>query len=89
MDRRNFLKMSAAGALLAASDLSGVSRLFARNTAVPGNGNKENGDVTTGSVIDDWNYRHLMGLGVSPIGLGCLPMVGYYGGKYDKADMVA
>lgn len=89
MDRRNFLKMSAAGALLAASDLSGASRLFARNTAVPGNGNKENGDVTTGSVIDDRNYRHLMGLGVSPIGLGCLPMVGYYGGKYDKNDMIA
>ncbi|MGM9859536.1 MAG: aldo/keto reductase [Muribaculaceae bacterium] len=30
-----------------------------------------------------------MGLGVSPIGLGCLPMVGYYGGQYDKKDMIA
>ena len=30
-----------------------------------------------------------MGLGVSPIGLGCLPMVGYYGGKYDKNEMIA
>ena len=89
MDRRNFLKMSAAGALLAASDLSGGSRLFARDTAAHGNGSKENGDVTTGSVIDDRNYRHLMGLGVSPIGLGCLPMVGYYGGQYDKTDMIA
>lgn len=29
-------------------------------------------------------YRKLGNLGVSAIGLGCLPMVGYYGGKYDK-----
>ena len=27
-------------------------------------------------------YRKLGGLDVSAIGLGCLPMVGYYGGKY-------
>lgn len=33
--------------------------------------------------------RHLLGLGVSHIGLGCLPMVGYYGGKYDKNEMIA
>ena len=26
---------------------------------------------------------------MSPIGLGCLPMVGYYGGKYDKQEMSA
>lgn len=45
--------------------------------------------MTGSSVIDDKNYRHLMGLGVSPIGLGCLPMVGYYGGKYDKQEMIA
>ena len=24
-----------------------------------------------------------------PSGLGCLPMVGYYGGKYDKQEMIA
>ena len=34
-------------------------------------------------------YRKLGGLDVSAIGLGCLPMVGYYGGKYDKKDMIA
>ena len=33
--------------------------------------------------------RRLGGLEVSPIGLGCLPMVGYYGGKYDKQEMIA
>ena len=34
-------------------------------------------------------YRNLGGLDVSAIGLGCLPMVGYYGGKYEKKDMIA
>lgn len=34
-------------------------------------------------------YRNLGGLAVSAIGLGCLPMVGYYGGKYEKRDMIA
>lgn len=33
--------------------------------------------------------RRLGSLQVSAIGLGCLPMVGYYGGTYDKKDMVA
>ena len=33
--------------------------------------------------------RRLGGLEVSAIGLGCLPMVGYYGGKYEKKDMIA
>ena len=34
-------------------------------------------------------YRKLGSLEVSAIGLGCLPMVGYYGGKSEKKDMVA
>lgn len=33
--------------------------------------------------------RRLGSLQVSAIGLGCLPMVGYYGGTYAKKDMVA
>ena len=33
--------------------------------------------------------RNLGGLNVSAVGLGCLPMVGYYGGKYDKNEMIA
>ncbi|WP_337629428.1 aldo/keto reductase [Desulfovibrio sp.] len=33
--------------------------------------------------------RRLGSLQVSAIGLGCLPMVGYYGGTYAKKDMIA
>lgn len=34
--------------------------------------------------------RRMLGtLEVSSIGLGCLPMVGYYGGRYEKKDMIA
>lgn len=32
--------------------------------------------------------RKLGALEVSAVGLGCLPMVGYYGGKFEKKDMV-
>lgn len=34
-------------------------------------------------------FRHLGALSVSSLGLGCLPMVGYYGGVYAKKDMIA
>lgn len=34
-------------------------------------------------------HRKIGSLEVSAIGLGCLPMVGYYGGKYEKKDMIA
>ena len=85
MDRRSFLKMSATGMAVAACQWSGASRLLANDdTASKGDKNDK-----SNSVIDDKSYRHLMGLGVSPIGLGCLPMVGYYGGKYDKNEMIA
>ena len=33
-------------------------------------------------------YRKLGGMDASAFGLGCLPMVGYYGGKYDKKEMI-
>lgn len=42
--------------------------------------------VAQGSSDDS---RKLGGLSVSSLGLGCLPMVGYYGGVYAKKDMIA
>ena len=40
-------------------------------------------------LASSMEYRKLGALDVSAIGLGCLPMVGYYGGKYDKHEMIA
>ena len=71
---------------MAAGEFSGASRLFAKSNTDDA---ADTPDMPNQSVIEDKSYRHLMGLGVSPIGLGCLPMVGYYGGKYDKNDMIA
>ncbi len=39
--------------------------------------------------VQTMEHRRLGNLEVSAIGLGCLPMVGYYGGKYDKQKMIA
>lgn len=41
------------------------------------------------SVGQNMERRRLGDLEVSAIGLGCLPMVGYYGGKYDRREMIA
>lgn len=78
MDRRDFLKVSAGIALTAAAEFSGVTRLFGSST-------KPKAD--DGKI--DMEYRNLAGLRLSAIGLGCLPMVGYYGGSYDKNKMIA
>ena len=84
MERRDFLKMTSMSALLAAGEWMGLSGVFAQSTSKPSNGYPSNG-----SPSDSMEYRRLKVLDVSAIGLGCLPMVGYYGGKYDKQDMVA
>lgn len=41
------------------------------------------------SAGQNMERRRLGDLEVSAIGLGCLPMVGYYGGKYDRREMIA
>ena len=84
MDRRDFLKMSSMTALLAAREWTGLSKVFAQSTSQSKNG-YSNGNNPSGNM----EYRNLGGLDVSAIGLGCLPMVGYYGGKYEKKDMIA
>lgn len=44
---------------------------------------------TNAKVSQNMEHRKLGNLEVSAIGLGCLPMVGYYGGRYNKHDMIA
>ena len=87
MDRRNFLRTASSFALLAAGATTGVSRVFAETSSSSLTGNLS--DENTPNADDTMEYRKLGGLDVSAIGLGCLPMVGYYGGKYDKRDMIA
>lgn len=79
MDRRDFLKAASLFGISAFSTLSSMSKVLdidkASNRKI---GIKEN----------DMERRVIGGMNVSAIGLGCLPMVGYYGGKYDKQEMI-
>lgn len=83
MDRRNFLKAASGFFILAAGTATGVSRVFAGTPLSPLERKLPDG------ANKKMEYRRFGGLDVSAIGLGCLPMVGYYGGKYDKRDMIA
>lgn len=76
--------MSSMTALLAAGEWTGLSKVFAQTPSPPKNGRSN--DVAPSNGME---HRQIGGLDVSSIGLGCLPMVGYYGGKYDKQDMIA
>lgn len=73
MNRREFLKFTSGAALLLAGAGLGANRVWADD------------NTRTAKRMEQ---RHLGSLEVSAIGLGCLPMVGYYGGKYDKAKMI-
>lgn len=84
MDRRNFLKISSTTALLVAGEWIGLSKVFAQSP-LQSKKKHQNGS----NQPDGMEHRKLGGLEVSAIGLGCLPMVGYYGGKYDKREMIA
>lgn len=74
MSRRDFLSCTAAAAMMAASLFAG---------AVPAAGQP------TTLITQRRTLGRASPLEVSAIGLGCLPMVGYYGGKFEKKDMVA
>lgn len=84
MNRRNFLKTASSFAVLAAGTVTGVSDVFAQKHTFP---SKEAAPSTDDN--NSMEYRRLGKLNVSTIGLGCLPMVGYYGGQYDKREMIA
>lgn len=86
MNRRDFLKRAASTALLTAGAVTGISRVFAQASSSPADGTV----VPGGRASDDVMERRRLGnMDVSAIGLGCLPMVGYYGGRYDKCEMIA
>ena len=70
--------MSSVAAFSAVCAWTGVSKVFSQSS-----------DSKDQSVRGDMEHRSLGGLDVSAIGLGCLPMVGYYGGRYEKKDMIA
>lgn len=85
MERRDFLRMTSMSALLAAGEWMGLSNAFAQSSSKSINGHSDGGHPLGNSI----EYRKLRSLNVSAIGLGCLPMVGYYGGRYEKRDMIA
>ena len=87
MDRRNFLKQASGYALAAAGTMTGIGQVFAGTMPTSENRTNEFSDNLKQSK--DMEHRNLGGMEVSAIGLGCLPMVGYYGGKYEKKDMIA
>lgn len=75
MDRRTFLRNTSLASLFALGKYTGMSGVFAA-------------DRPRKPDIAAPEPRRLGGMDVSAIGLGCLPMVGYYGGKYDRKEMV-
>ena len=87
MDRRNFLRTASSFALLAAGATTGVSRVLAETSSSSLTGNLS--DENTPNANDTMEYRKLGGLDVSAIGLGCLPMGGYYGGKFTRHTIKA
>lgn len=85
MDRRDFLKMSSMAVLSAAGVWTGISKAFAQSESYF----KSTPALKTTQQNSNMEFRKLRNLDVSAIGLGCLPMVGYYGGKYDEKEMIA
>lgn len=62
-----------------------VSLLFSSNLVKAQQNHSQS--ITNSSCIFS-DKRKIGHLEVSSIGLGCLPMVGYYGGAYEKQDMI-
>ena len=84
MNRRDFLKMSSLATMSAVGMWTGITETFAHAPE-----QKEKYRSYNTGLASSMAYRKLGALEVSAIGLGCLPMVGYYGGKYDKHEMIA
>ena len=72
--------------MAAAGTMTGIGQVFAGT--MPARENRTNEYSDNLKQSKDMEHRNLGGMEVSAIGLGCLPMVGYYGGKYEKKDMI-
>lgn len=85
-DRRNFI-VAGAGLLLAATTLGKSGNTFAQ-PATPATGSRSSEAIPVRE--QSMAMRKLGSLEVSSMGLGCLPMVGYYGGgPRDRKAMVS
>ena len=84
MDRRDFLKTASFASVSVVGAWPGVSKAMVQTPS-----QSKVGYTTDRKPSGSMEHRTLGKLDVSAIGLGCLPMVGYYGGKYDKREMVA
>lgn len=83
MKRREFLQASAGLVMAFAASAGGASTVLAAGKKMQAA--DEAGTSAAPAVME---HRSLGGLNVSAIGLGCLPMVGYYSTKHDKNDMI-
>lgn len=86
MNRRDFLKQASGYALAAVGTMTGIGQAIAGS--MPVKESKTNAFSDNQGPIKSMEHRILGGMEVSAIGLGCLPMVGYYGGRYDRKEMV-
>ena len=84
MDRRDFLRTASLATLSVMGTWTGLPKAFSQSSAP-----SKNGNANSDNPLSRMEPRTLGELKVSAIGLGCLPMVGYYGGKYDKREMIA
>ena len=85
MDGRDFWRMASLATVSVVGARSGISRLFVQ-APLQRVGEQPDKPEDHLCAIES---RRLGTLDVSAIGLGCLPMVGYYGGEYDKREMIA
>ena len=82
LGRRQFLVggLTLGAAALLSNSINNVAYATSANTTSDTKGGRQNKQM---------EHHKLGSLEVSAIGLGCLPMVGYYGGKHDKNEMIA
>lgn len=87
MDRRDFIKSASGMALTAAAAMTGLP-MNANTMKNDLSGKSDHSPSLQKRDGERLQHRSLGGMNVSAVGLGCLPMVGYYGGKYEKNDMI-